>query len=136
MIKSFLFDTHILIWSIFDDERLSSEVRYILENEDNGIWYSIISILEIKIKNQVRPGDINLNGESVVHFCEEMGFRQLPLTLDHVLKLGSLKRVEDAPRHKDPFDRLLICQAIGENMFFVTHDKLLQYYQCGNILIV
>ena len=88
------------------------------------------------MKNIVHPNDINLDGKKIIKFCKKAKFKNLPFKNNHALALKNLSRDESAPKHKDPFDRMLICQAISEDMFFVTHDKLLQYYQCGNIFLV
>ena len=60
--------------------------------------------------------------------CEDNGYKVLPISNRHTFALGSLKRPDDAPKHNDPFDRLLICQSKTEGMKFLTHDSLLSGY--------
>ena len=60
--------------------------------------------------------------------CNRSGYEMLNLTVEHVFAMESLKRSKDAPRHRDPFDRLLLAQAKTEEMYFISHDSLLKDY--------
>ena len=123
-----LLDSHILIWALTNDPRLSSEAkRYILDPE-NFIHYSAVSVWELTMKHMLYPSEITFSGEDLIAFSEEAGFISLDLTVDDVVLLESLKRSPDAPKHKDPFDRMLICQAKSQDMLFLTHDELLPHY--------
>lgn len=66
----------------------------------------------------------------------QSGYQILPIREKHIFSLGNLSRDEKAPPHKDPFDRLLICQASSEDMLFVTHDSLIPAYDELNIVYV
>lgn len=123
-----LIDTHIAIWAILDDPKLSPRAREILQDESNEIYYSSASVWEITIKHLLHPNKVMLDGTSLAKGCEDTGFEVLPVYNRHVFMLESLKRPEDAPRHNDPFDRILIAQAKAEGMRFLTHDSLLPYY--------
>ena len=131
-----LLDTHILLWALSNDCRLPKEAKRIIDNENNEVYYSILSIWEVENKHILHPTEMQFNGKDIIHFCKESKFIKLILKEEHIIELSNLKREENAPRHKDPFDRMLICQAISENIFLVTHDKLLQYYQCDNVFLV
>ncbi len=123
-----LVDTHIAMWSVFDTDKLPKKARDILSNSEDEFFYSAVSVWEITIKGIARP-DLNItDGEVFAKCCEMAGFRELSLNKSHVFALKTLKRPQDAPKHKDPFDRILICQAKIENMKFLTHDSLIPYY--------
>lgn len=129
-----LLDTHILIWFVKDDKLLTKKAVEEITNAENEIYYSIISILEVEIKHASHPSGISLSGEQLLNFCKEYGFIQVPLEPSHIFELKNLQRRADSSPHKDPFDRLLICQAIVENMQLMTHDDRISEYDTKNIL--
>ena len=69
-----------------------------------------------------------MNGSLLEKGCEENGYIVLPILNKHVSALETLKRHNDAPKHNDPFDRILIAQAKAESLMFLTHDSLIPYY--------
>jgi len=123
-----LLDTHILLWVLLDDKKLSEKARRLLENGENEIYYSIASIWEIQMKYLAHPNQMTFTAEQVAAYCKESGFHRLLLDEAHIFYLKSLRRPETAPPHKDPFDKIMICQAMVENMLFITHDHLLPDY--------
>ena len=123
-----LLDTHTAIWSVAKSGKLSSEADELIGNTDNEIFYSIISVWEIAIKHKKHPKQMPMSEEGFVALCNEVGFMLLPLTLEHIYKIKTLERAEDAPRHEDPFDRLLIAQAKSEGIKFLTRDVTLSHY--------
>lgn len=131
-----LLDTHILLWAISNDERLSEKARKLIENADNEIFYSIISLWEVELKRIAHPDVMPVSAQQVADYCQQSGFQSLMLKEKHIYTLTGLKREETAPPHKDPFDRILICQASTENMMFVTHDSLMLGYNELCILVV
>lgn len=131
-----LLDTHILLWAISNDERLSEKARKLIENADNEIFYSIISLWEVELKRIAHPDVMPVSAQQVADYCQQSGFQSLMLKEKHIYTLTGLKREETAPPHKDPFDRILICQASTENMMFVTHDSLMLGYNEPCILVV
>ena len=130
-----LLDTHILLWAMTDDEKLPEKARALIENVENEIYFSIISLWEIQIKHILHPQQME-QAKIVSQYCRESGFKMLSLSERAVDKLPDLKRPDSAPRHKDPFDKILICQAIAEEMIFLTHDSLISDYGVWNILFV
>jgi PIN domain nuclease of toxin-antitoxin system len=115
-----LLDTHIFLWSINEDKKLSKKIRSrILEASE--IYISSASIWEISIKLQLDrlKGDI----DEIVASISESGFKQLPITAQHVLQVSKLP-----PIHRDPFDRMLVAQAISEPLILVTVDEQLKKY--------
>ena len=123
-----LLDTHILVWYFEDDAKLSQKARTLIEDDYNEIYYSLLSVLEIEIKHAAHPDRLSLNGEKFISYCQKLGFMQAPLGVEHVLEIKNLNRKENAPQHRDPFDRLMLCQAIVEDMKFMTHDARIAEY--------
>ena len=123
-----LIDTHIAIWSVLDDPKLSKEARVILLDGANEIYYSSASVWEITIKHMAHPETFLYSGYHLAKGCDENGFTALPVLNRHTFALETLKRSENAPRHNDPFDRIMLAQAKAEGMRFLTHDSLIPYY--------
>ena len=122
----FLFDTHLLLWIIEGSDKLPNKVKDILENPKNEIYYSIASMWEVAIKHGKKKLDVS--GREFMHYCEEAGFRKLPIDDRHIIELETLRCLKDAPYHNDPFDRLLLAQAKADCMLFITHDKMFLGY--------
>lgn len=131
-----LLDTHILLWTLSNDPRLPVKARKLIENEDNEIYYSLISLWEVEIKRLAHPNAMLITAEELAGYCEQSGFQKIPVRENHIFALKNLARDAAAPPHKDPFDRMLICQASTENMMFVTHDALIPGYNDPFILPV
>ncbi len=129
-------DTHIALWAIANSTRLPDKVTALLESPANKIYYSVASVWEVAIKHKIKPDQMPMPEEAFVELCEATGFLQLPILAEHIYAVKDLERLESAPRHNDPFDRILISQAKVEGMNFVTHDALLQYYKEDCVLFV
>jgi len=123
-----LLDTHILPWTLFNDMRLLVKARKLVENEENEIYYSIISLWEIEIKHLAHPDAMPVTAEEISGYCMQSGYQRLAIKENHIFAMEKLGRGTDTPQHKDPFDQLLVCQADVENMTFVTHDSLIPRY--------
>ncbi len=124
----YLLDSHILIWALFSDDKLSDTVYQIINNPKNEIYYSAVSVWEIGIKHAKSPEKMPISGQLLVCSSEEAKMRSLPITKMHALMLDTLQRAENTPPHNDPFDRMLIAQAKTENMILLTHDHLFKDY--------
>lgn len=131
-----LLDTHVAIWAVKDSPSLSNEVKRMLEDENNEVFYSTASIWETMIKHSIRPDQIPIDGDELEDYCEGSGFQVLPIFNRHAVAIKTLRLREDAPRHKDPFDRILLAQAKVENMKFMTHDEKIPYYDEDFIITV
>jgi len=118
-----LLDTHLFLWSIKDDRRLPKEARSkILHATD--VYVSSASIWEICIKIQLGKLDIGKTDIShVVEAIVQSGFCELPITATHAAAVSSLADI-----HRDPFDRILIAQALCEPLTFLTVDTQLKAY--------
>lgn len=131
-----LLDTHILIWALNGDAQLSDQAKKLIMDPDNTIYYSTVSIWEIAIKHAIHPDNVEFSGNDLSGFCEEAGFIVLDIGLKHVFAMETLTRPESAPRHGDPFDRMLVGQAKAEGMTLLTHDALIPYYEESCIIAV
>lgn len=116
---SFLLDTHTFIWTLTEPGKLPAKARQVLENSENEFYISSVSFWEIAIK--VRSGRLAPLGQpssTLVEAAESMGFRPISLEPVESATHGDLK--EDT--HFDPFDRMLIWQAISRKMTLVSGD--------------
>ena len=114
----YLVDTHILLWAFSDPDRISAEIKSVLDDDMSDVYYSPISLWEIAIKFGL--GKLDISGISPEEFLEELESSFfLHKTLDRSTVISSYK----LPRyHKDPFDRMLIWDAISSDMVFLSSD--------------
>jgi PIN domain nuclease of toxin-antitoxin system len=115
-----LLDTHIFLWTVSDDPRLRPGARHLIEQADE-VYVSAASIWEIAIK--VRLGKLEADPERLVDAVADSGFIELPVSARHGAVVAGLPL-----HHNDPFDRLLIAQAISGPMYLLTADALLPPY--------
>lgn len=118
--SDFLMDTHIFIWWMERNSRLSQDIVDLLSNPYNTIFLSVISIWEMVLKKQIKK--LKLSRDITVG-VKASGFTVLPLELSHVLGIERLPFL-----HKDPFDRLLIAQACVEDLIILTEDAKIKQY--------
>ena len=114
----YLLDTHIILWAGFDAKRLSRKARSILENPENVLYFSPISLWEISVKHAKHPQQLTVTSERVKDIAIKMGFIELPIRSRHGVDIAALPDI-----HKDPFDRMLITQARSDGLYLVSHDK-------------
>lgn len=123
-----LLDTHILIRAMADDDLLSLQARKLIGEPSNEIFYSIVSPWEIEIKHQKHPKEMPFDGRQIAQYAEMSGFHQVPVTIDAIHALKTLERMQNTIDHKDPFDRIMICQAQVNGMFLLTEDARISEY--------
>lgn len=123
-----LLDTHILLWALAKTSALPSGAVQMIDNLENSIYYSLISLWEIEIKHLKSPDKMPVGAAYINELCKQAGYTYAPIQLPHILMLLSLQRGENEKEHKDPFDRLLLCQAKSSNIMLLTHDELLSGY--------
>jgi PIN domain nuclease of toxin-antitoxin system len=114
-----LLDTHLLLWALADPARLPAEARRLIDRAD--VYVSAASIWEISIKATL--GKLSADPREVVAALEPAGFLSLPISVEHAARVASLP-----PLHRDPFDRLLVAQALAEPMRLLTMDATLAAY--------
>lgn len=123
-----LLDTHILLWWLDDDKKLSEYGRQLIQNPDNDVFVSHVSLWEIQVKNM--SGKLNAHVETIIQQLPVNNFQQFPIHTDHILFLAKLP-----PHHQDPFDRMLVSQALSEPFHLITHDKNVSLYSESIILV-
>ena len=121
-----LLDTHILLWTLTHDNKLPQQAIDLITDKKNKIYYSIASVWEVEIKNSM--GKIAITGEDLAEYCKEAGFELMQIKEAHIFKLKTLKREKGAPKHNDPFDRIMLAQAKEDDYKFITHDLLMPFY--------
>jgi PIN domain nuclease of toxin-antitoxin system len=127
-----LLDTHIALWAIADDPKLPAGARALIADKDNVIVVSAASVWEIAIKHALargRPNDMPLSGLKALGYFQIAGYEMLAVTAEHAAAVERLK-----PHHTDPFDRLLVAQALLEPLRLLTHDKHVAEYSDTVIL--
>ena len=114
-------DTHVLLWWLDDNPLLSEQAKKLIADVDNIIFVSAVVIWEIRVKEalgklEIAPGFFNI--------VKQQGFEILSITAQHANKVGDIPM-----HHRDPFDRMLIAQAIEESLTIVTHDRAFKAYE-------
>ncbi|GAA5181287.1 type II toxin-antitoxin system VapC family toxin [Niveibacterium umoris] len=128
--RDLLLDTHVALWAIADSPRLSHEARAHIEAPRNTVWVSAVSVWVIAIKHGLRRGDMPISGADALAFFQQAGYRLLSIEPEHAAA------VEGLPAHyADPFDCLLVAQALTEPLRLLTHDSTVARYSDTIILI-
>jgi PIN domain nuclease of toxin-antitoxin system len=124
-----LLDTHALLWMLSDDERLSDQAKNYILNHNNELFFSLASYWEICIKQSL--GKLQLEGNWQKNIDQEMLYnciRWLNIETSHCVKIIDLPFI-----HRDPFDRLLVAQAICNKMRILTKDEQIAQYEIKTI---
>jgi PIN domain nuclease of toxin-antitoxin system len=122
----YLLDTHALLWLIYTPERLSKVVYDILENENKEIYTSTINFWEISIKSSINK--LDLKGYSpidLLKICKDYSFLSLNVNIEDAASIFKL----ESYYHRDPFDRMLIWQAMQNNLTIITNDAQIEKYR-------
>ncbi|MBS1851645.1 MAG: type II toxin-antitoxin system VapC family toxin [Acidobacteria bacterium] len=122
-----LLDTATLIFAVESPARLSKRAASLIQNGENILELSAISLVEIAVN--VQAGKLHLTRETVERAIRDLDVRILPYTAEHALQLFALPR-----HHSDPFDRQLIAQAIAERIPMLTPDEALKLYKGLKVL--
>jgi PIN domain nuclease of toxin-antitoxin system len=118
-----LLDTHLLLWAAGQPERLSKAARELIEAADNELIFSTASLWEVVIKRGLGREDFQVDARVLRRGLLDNGYTELPIGSEHVVAIESLP-----PLHKDPFDRVLIAQALVEGIILVTTDETVARY--------
>ncbi|ALA25893.1 twitching motility protein PilT [Piscirickettsia salmonis] len=119
----YILDTHVLLWAASDSPKLSSEVRLLLSERGNELFFSAASLWEIAIKNSLGRKDFKVEPHLLRRGLLDNGYSELVITSEHAVGVSGLPSI-----HKDPFDRILIAQAISEGFTLLTADELVVQY--------
>lgn len=117
-----LLDTHIALWAITAHPSMPARATELMLAAD-AVFVSAASIWEISIKHALKPAQMSISGEQALDEFRAAGFSLLPISPAHAAAVDRL-----APHHRDPFDRMLIAQAIHEPLRLLTCDHHLEAY--------
>ncbi|HWZ81926.1 MAG TPA: type II toxin-antitoxin system VapC family toxin [Terriglobales bacterium] len=118
-----LLDTHLLLWAAGAPRRLSKQARTLLDDSDNELLFSAASLWEVAIKRGLGREDFKVDARLLRRGLLDNGYSELPIISDHVVATESLPAI-----HKDPFDRILVAQAMVEGITLLTIDSQLSLY--------
>lgn len=119
-----LLDTHLLLWAAARDDLMSAKADALIKDPQNTLWFSVASLWEITIKRGLNRPDFRTDATVLRAGLLSNEYRELPIQGRHCLALSTLPA-----RHNDPFDRMLLAQAISEGMQLVTADRKLAAYE-------
>jgi PIN domain nuclease of toxin-antitoxin system len=118
-----LLDTQILLWAAGQPDRLSATARGLLEDTGNELLFSAASLWEVAIKSSLGREDFRVEPRLLRRGLLDSGYLELPITSQHAVGVSSLPL-----HHKDPFDRLLVAQALEEGVSLLSADERLAAY--------
>ena len=118
-----LLDTHILIWGAVEPERLSHAACALIEDLDNDLAFSAVSLQETAIKTALKKADFEIDVGELRRNLFDNGYSEIAATGAHAAALANLPLI-----HKDPFDRMLVAQAVVEGLTLITRDPVIARY--------
>jgi len=118
-----LLDTHLLLWAAGESARLSADARAFISDAENELFFSAASVWEIAIKRGLGRDDFQADARLLRRGLLDNSYNELAIGSEHAVAIDSLP-----PIHKDPFDRLLIAQAMVEGITLLTSDALVAQY--------
>ena len=119
----FLLDTHLLLWAAGSPRRLSAQARKLLGDADHQLFFSSASLWEIAIKRGLGRDDFQVEPGLLRRGLLDNGYQELPISGVHALAIEALPAI-----HKDPFDRMLVSQALTEGFTLLTSDPAVARY--------
>jgi len=118
-----LLDTHLLLWAAGEPSRLPARTRALIRDSANELIFSAASLWEIAIKHRLGRADFRVDPRLLRRGLLDNSYGELPITSEHAIAVASLP-----PLHKDPFDRVLVAQAMVEGMTLLTSDSVVAQY--------
>jgi PIN domain nuclease of toxin-antitoxin system len=118
-----LLDTHLLLWAAGPSPRLSVEARRLIDDPDNELVFSVVTLWEVAIKSARGRDDFQVDARLLRRTLLNNGYEELPITGEHAVVVASLP-----PLHKDPFARVLVAQSMVEGITLLTSDPLVAQY--------
>jgi PIN domain nuclease of toxin-antitoxin system len=129
-----LIDTHVLLFALARSKRLSAAATRFVRDRDNEVFVSVISFWELSLK--VSLGELALSGispDQIPGYALSIGLTFLPLAADTACTFHQLPRIG---KHRDPFDRMLVWQAIRDDLVLLSRDRAMSAYEaCGLSLV-
>ncbi|MGF1494021.1 MAG: type II toxin-antitoxin system VapC family toxin [Microcoleaceae cyanobacterium] len=124
-----LLDTHVVLWYVMADKRLSDRAKTIVDSRSN-LFFSIISLWEIAIKLSIGKLQLTTSFDELLRRVKFLGIEILPITVVDTKTYIDLPFI---PEHRDPFDRILVAQSIGNSLTLVSRDKAFDAYSIQRI---
>jgi PIN domain nuclease of toxin-antitoxin system len=121
---AFLLDTHTFLWFVAGDDQLPISVRDKIMDIHQPCFLSVASLWEITIKKQIGKLILNISLQELFDYADRNQIEIVPINYEHLLSLSKLPS-----HHSDPFDRIIISQAISEDLILITRDKGLKKYK-------
>ncbi len=118
-----LLDTHLLLWVAGLPDRLSADALALIDAPENELFFSVASLWEIVIKRGLGRDDFQVDARVLRRGLLDNGYSELPIGSEHAVAIDNLP-----PIHKDPFDRMLVAQAMVEGITLLTSDPLVAQY--------
>lgn len=118
-----LLDTHLLLWAAGQPERLAQDTRVLLEAPENELFFSAASLWEVVLKRGLGRDDFKVDPRLLRRGLLDNGYSELPIGSEHVVAIANLPAI-----HQDPFDRMLVSQAIVEGITLLTADATVAEY--------
>ena len=118
-----LLDTHLLLWTALEPLNLSATARALIAAPENELFFSAASMWEVIIKRGLGRDDFKVDARVLRRGLLDSGYSELPITNDHAIALEALPLL-----HKDPFDRILVAQALAEGITLLTVDHRVSQY--------
>lgn len=125
-----LLDTHIALWAVADSPRLPARARELVLAPENSLFVSAASLWEISIKHRIAPAKMPVSGAKALTLFGQANYFFLPITAAHAAALDDLPA-----HHNDPFDRMLVTQALRDPLRLVTVDGVLAEYSDTVIVV-
>lgn len=130
---NYLLDTHSFLWALFESKKLSVKAKEIILDPHKSIFVSLITFWEISLKYSL--GKLNLENiypDDLPNISKEAGFETLNLTETEVSSFCKIEKLE----HKDPFDRLIVWQAISNKLILISKDRKLELYKNSGLELI
>ncbi|MDD5375686.1 type II toxin-antitoxin system VapC family toxin [Acidithiobacillus sp.] len=118
-----LLDTHLLLWAADSLERVPVGARALMDDLENELLFSVVSLWEVAIKSGLNRPDFQVDARLLRRGLIDNGYVELPISGEHAVAVDTLPSI-----HKDPFDRLLMAQATVEGFVLLTNDATLSRY--------
>jgi PIN domain nuclease of toxin-antitoxin system len=119
----FLLDTHLVLWAAYAPERLSTKATKLLRSREAPLAFSLATLWEVAIKTSLGRPDFSVDPRRLHQALLTEGFAELAIQAQHIVRVAALPWL-----HRDPFDRLLVAQAMEDRMTLLTADEALKGY--------
>lgn len=126
-------DTQIALWALIADPHFAEQTRDLIADNRNSIFVSAASVWEIAIKHCLtrgRPGNVPVMGADAIKFFHQVGYDLLSVSSEHAAAVSDLP-----PLHRDPFDRMIVTQALMEPLRLITYDSMVKAYSESILLV-